>query len=138
MNRIIKNIIMSLIIVIFIITSLITLKTVIDNSKERRSLELDSNTYERNIIINENSEKNNNLLFYVLFSLQVLIVSLILIYLIMSNLNIKSIKETFGNNNLVLFIASVLLLFSSVTLIGTFTTDKIVHDYKYDIKVIEV
>ncbi len=137
MNKIVKNIIMSLIITVFIITSFLTLKTAIDSSKVKRSIEIDNSIYERNIPLNDNV-KDSSLIYYVLFSIQILVISIIFIYLIMSNFNIKTIKETFSNNNLILYIASVLLLFSSITLIGIFTTGKIIHDNKYDIKVIEV
>ena len=137
MNKIIKNIIMNLIITVFIITSFLTLKTAIDSSKVKRSIEIDNSIYERNIPLNDNV-KDSSLIYYVLFSIQILVISIIFIYLIMSNFNIKTIKETFSNNNLILYIASVLLLFSSITLIGIFTTGKIIHDNKYDIKEIEV
>lgn len=90
MNKIVKNIIMSLIITVFIITSFLTLKTAIDSSKVKRSIEIDNSIYERNIPLNDN-EKDSSLIYYVLFSIQILVISIIFIYLIMSNFNIKTI-----------------------------------------------
>ena len=75
--------------------------------------------------INESSN-NLSIIFYVLFAIESLGISSIIIYLIMSNLNKKLIKETFKNSNkIIIFILSVIILTSALTILNLYITKNV-------------
>lgn len=71
---------------------------------------------------------NNNLsiVYYVLFVLQSLCLSLLIMYLVMSNFNKKNLKETFiSSDKIIIYVLSIIILTTSLTLIESYITKNI-------------
>ena len=68
-------------------------------------------------------------LYIVLFGIESLLISSLLIYLLMTGFNKKSMKELFENKDkLLIYILSVIILTSAITYIDTFTSNKIMNN----------
>lgn len=79
-----------------------------------------------NVVSMNQSNNNLDIIFYVLFTIESLGMSIVIIYLIMSNLNKKGIKETFINlDKITIFILSIIILTSVLTIINVYSTKNI-------------
>ncbi len=76
---------------------------------------------------NGNATKSISTGYYVAFAIEGLVLSTLVIYLIMSNCNKKTIKETFANKDkIIISILSVVILTSCVTLGSSILTNKVI------------
>lgn len=92
-------------------------------SKEENSNMISPNT---NAISMNQSNDNLDIIFYVLFIIESLGMLILIIYLIMSNLNKKGIKETLINlDKIIIFILSTIILTSVLTMINVYITKNI-------------
>lgn len=75
---------------------------------------------------NDNSNSNISAGYYIAFSIEGLILSTLIIYLIMSNYNKKTIKETFENKDkIIISVLSVVLLTILLTGVSSIVTTKL-------------
>lgn len=85
---------------------------------------------------NDNSNSNISAGYYIAFSIEGLILSTLIIYLIMSNYNKKTIKETFENKDkIIISVLSVVLLTILLTGVSSIVTNKVIlnnNDTKND------
>lgn len=84
----------------------------------------------------DNSNSNISAGYYIAFSIEGLILSTLIIYLIMSNYNKKTIKETFENKDkIIISVLSVVLLTILLTGVSSIVTNKVIlnnNDTKND------
>lgn len=79
-----------------------------------------------NVVSMNQSNDNLDIIFYVLFIVESLGMSILIIYLIMSNLNKKVIRETFINlDKIIIFILSTIILTSVLTMLNVYITKNI-------------
>lgn len=79
-----------------------------------------------NVVSMNESNDNLSVIFYVLFAIESLGISIVIIYLIMSNLNKKVIKETFINSDkIIIFILSAIILTGVLTMLNVYITKNI-------------
>lgn len=79
-----------------------------------------------NVVSMNESNDNLSIIFYVLFAIESLGISIVIIYLIMSNLNKKVIKETFINSDkIIIFILSAIILTGVLTMLNVYITKNI-------------
>lgn len=79
------------------------------NSENTDFMTISNNIEVQNIKVNQN--KNTDYLYYILFGVQGIFISLIAIYLVMSNFNEKNFKETLKNSEkIVIYSLSVIIL----------------------------
>ncbi len=83
-------------------------------------------TPDTNIVSMNESNDKLSIIFYVSFAIESLGISTVIIYLIMSNLNKKVIKETFINfDKIIIFILSAIILTSVLTMLNVYITKNI-------------
>lgn len=75
---------------------------------------------------NETSSSQNDIMFYALIIIESLIISGLIVYLILSNLNKKEFKETFNNKDkIIIYILSTVILTSALTGVSTYASNQI-------------
>ena len=75
---------------------------------------------------NQNSDSNISILYYVLFGIESLVLSLIIIYLLMSGFNKKTFKETMkSSDKIIIYALSVIVLTAALT-----TTEALIANQK--------
>ena len=76
---------------------------------------------------NNNSNSSISTPYYIAFSIEGLILSTLIIYLIMSNCNKKTIKETFENKDkIIISVLSIVLLTIAITSASSIVTNKVI------------
>ena len=71
-----------------------------------------------------NSSATISTIYYVVFAIEGLVISSIVIYLIMSNFNKKSFKETFANKDkIIISVLSIIILTSGLTCLSAYVTN---------------
>ena len=84
----------------------------------------------------KNSSSSISTSYYVAFAIEGLILSTLVIYLIMSNCNKKSMKETFANKDkIVISILAIIILTSIATLGSSVITNKVILNNNEDINI---
>lgn len=82
-----------------------------------------------------NGSSSISLIYYILFALEGLVISSIVMYLIMSNFNKKTFKETFVNKDKVMInILSIIILTSGLTYLSSKVTSDCLLNNKDDVK----
>lgn len=82
---------------------------------------------ERTDMANLNATKSISTSYYIAFTFEAFILSTLVIYLIMSNCNKKTIKETFENKDkIIIFVLSIFILTCAITLESSIITNKII------------
>ncbi len=76
---------------------------------------------------NGNAAKSISTGYYVAFAIEGLVLSTLIIYLVMSNCNKKTIKETFANKDkIIISVLSIVILTSAITLGSSILTNKVI------------
>ena len=71
-------------------------------------------------------KQNISAIYYILFAIEGLIISSLLIYLVMSNFNSKTLKETFGTSKkIIVFIILVLIITLGLTVVQSVVAKKV-------------
>lgn len=74
----------------------------------------------------QKTDDNGIIAYYILFGIEGLIISILLIYLIMSNVNKKTIKETFNNTGkVIVYVILVVILTGTLTVLQGYLTKNI-------------
>lgn len=159
MNKKLKTVIMIIIMISMCVLMFLTmnyaknnLKSINDNSPMNNTLEKpDGNapgTNEGNILEKPddnrpNMENTNGMIglndvkityiYYIIFGIESLIFVSVLVYFIMSNLNKKSLKETFVNSDkVIIYVLLVIVLSTSITLLDGVVTNKLLSNNNMD------